>query len=128
MATATAVNVEDYIASFPNNIQKILNQIRRIIKKAAPDAEEMISYNMPLYKWHGMLVSFAAWKDHIGLYPTPLAAGELKKKLLPYESAKATLKFPLDKQIPMKLITEIVKLRMKENLQRIEKKKFARKK
>jgi uncharacterized protein YdhG (YjbR/CyaY superfamily) len=116
MATTKYQDVEDYVNSFPKDIQKILKQVRKTVKKAAPQAEEMISYNMPLYKWNGMLVSYAAWKKHIGLYPSPRATGELKKKLTPYEGSKATLKFPVDKPIPLDLITEIVKLRMKENL------------
>jgi uncharacterized protein YdhG (YjbR/CyaY superfamily) len=115
MASTKHQGVEDYINSFPRDIQKILKQVRRTIKKAAPQAEEIISYNMPLYKWNGMLVSFAAWKKHIGLYPIPKTTGELKKKLTPYEGSKSTLKFPVDKPIPLDLITEIVKLRMKEN-------------
>ena len=118
MATTKSKDVDDYIDSFPKDIQKILRQIRLTVRKAAPEADEMISYNMPLYKWNGMLVSFAAWKKHIGLYPSPRAAGELKKKLMPYEGSKATLKFPVDKPIPLDLITQVVKMRMQENLER----------
>jgi len=116
MATTKFKNIDDYIGSFPLDIQKILKLVRRTVKKAAPQAEEIISYNMPLYKWNGMLVSFAAWKKHIGIYPTPKTTGELKKKLTPYEGSKSTLKFPVDKPIPLDLIAEVVKLRMKENL------------
>jgi len=116
MAPPKILTVDAYIAGFPNDIQKMLKQIRTTIKKAAPDAEEMISYNMPLYKWNGMLVSFAAWKTHIGFYPSPKASGELKTQLLAYEGAKATLRFPLDKPLPIELISEVVILRMKENL------------
>jgi uncharacterized protein YdhG (YjbR/CyaY superfamily) len=118
MATAKPLTVETYIAGFPKDIQSMLKQLRTAIKKAAPDAEEIISYHMPLYKWHGMLVSFAAWKTHIGLYPTPKASDELKKQLVPYEGAKSTLRFPLDKPLPIELISKVVKLRMQENLAR----------
>lgn len=116
MATAKNKSVDDYIAEYPIEIQNLLARMRAIIKKAAPQAEEMISYNMPLYKWNGMLVSFAAWKKHIGLYPTPRVSGEMKKKLAPYEGAKATLRFSIDKPLPISLITKVVKLRMKENV------------
>jgi uncharacterized protein YdhG (YjbR/CyaY superfamily) len=120
MTTTKPGNVEEYISGFPTDIQKMLKQIRRAVKKASPQAEELISYNMPLYKWNGMLVSFAAWKTHIGLYPTPLSSGEFKKKLIPYEGAKATLRFPIDKPLPLTLITRIVKRRMEENLKRVK--------
>jgi uncharacterized protein YdhG (YjbR/CyaY superfamily) len=118
MATTKPVGINEYIAGFPKNIQKKLKQIHATIKKAAPDAEELISYNMPMFKWNGMLVSYAAWKNHIGLYPSPAVTGELKKKLIPYEGSKATLKFPVDKPLPLDLITKVVKLTMKENLKR----------
>jgi uncharacterized protein YdhG (YjbR/CyaY superfamily) len=123
MTTTKPRNIDDYIASFPNDTREILERIRTTIKRASPQAEEMISYNMPLYKYNGMLVSFAAWKNHIGLYPAPLATGELKKKLKPYEGAKSTLRFPIDKPMPLGLIAKVVKLRMKENLARAKKKK-----
>jgi uncharacterized protein YdhG (YjbR/CyaY superfamily) len=123
MATVKHKSVEDYIAEYPFEIQNLLVRMRGIIKKAAPQAEEMISYNMPLYKWNGMLVSFAAWKKHIGLYPTPRVSGEMKKKLAPYEGAKATLRFPINKPLPTSLIAKVVKLRMKENVVRAKQKK-----
>lgn len=122
MATIKPTNVDEYIASFPEEIQKFLKQIRGAVKNAAPKAEESISYNMPMYKWKGMLVSFAAWKKHVGLYPTPSLTAELRKKLTPYEGAKSTLRFPLDKALPTDLITKVVKLRLKENQARIKSK------
>jgi len=118
MAAFKPNNVDEYIANFPEEIQKFLIQIRITINKAAPKAEESIGYNMPMYKWNGMLVSFAAWKNHVGLYPSPSVSGEFKKKLAPYEGSKATLKFSFDKPLPKALIAEVVKLRMKENLER----------
>jgi len=122
MPAAKPKSVEDYIAGFPIDVQDLLEKMRTTIKKAAPQAEEMISYNMPLYKWNGMLVSFAAWKNHIALYPTPLVTGEMKKKLAPFEGAKSTLRFPIDKPLPLLLISKVVKLRMKENVARARKK------
>lgn len=118
MATTKPGNVDEYIAGFSTDVQKRLKLIRAAILKAAPDAEEYIGYNIPSYKLNGMLVSFAAWKTHIGLYPSPSVSGEFKKRLAPYEGAKSTLRFPFDKSLPQQLITKIVKLRMKENLAR----------
>jgi uncharacterized protein YdhG (YjbR/CyaY superfamily) len=122
MAATKPKSVEEYIAGFPIDVQHLLEKMRTTIKKAAPQAEEMISYNMPLYKWNGMLVSFAAWKEHIGLYPTPRVTGEMKKKLAPFEGAKSTLRFPIDKPLPLLLISKVVKLRMKENVASVKKK------
>ena len=105
--------VNDYIAGFRVDVQERLATLRSIIKKAAPKAEEIISYNMPLYKNNGkLIVSFAAWKTHIGLYPTPKTTGELKKKLKPYEGAKSTLRFPYNEKLPVALIAKVIKLRL----------------
>ena len=111
---APAKNVDEYVAAQPKAVQLILNKFRSTIKAAAPGAEEVISYQMPAYKYNGMLVFFAAWKTHIGLYP----AGAMKtfeKELEGYERSKGTIKFPLDKRIPYGLISKIVKFRVKEN-------------
>ena len=115
MASSPIKTVNEYIAGFTGEVQERLIILREIIRKAAPNAEEMISYNMPLYKYNGMLVSFAAWKTHIGLYPTPKATGEFKRNLKPYEGAKSTLRFPHKEKLPATLITKLVKMRMKEN-------------
>ena len=122
MASTKPESIEDYIAGFPVEVQVRLKQMRSTIKKAAPKAEEVIRYNMPLYKWNGTLISFAAWKAHIGLYPSPVVTGEMKKKLSPFEGSKATLKFPIDKPLPLPLISKIVKLRLKENDARAKRK------
>lgn len=111
----TAVNVDAYIKSFPDDIQEILNKIRATAKKAAPQATEKISYGMPTLHLNGNLVHFAAYKNHIGLYPTPSGIVAFKKELSPYEGAKGSVRFPLDKPIPYTLITKIVKQRVKEN-------------
>jgi Uncharacterized conserved protein len=112
-----------YHASFPKNVSAILEVLRKTIQRAAPEAEELISYNMPSFKWNGFLISYGAWKEHIGLYPAPKATGKLKKQLTAYHDGKSTLKFPLDEPIPGELITEIVALRMKENLRKLKAKK-----
>jgi uncharacterized protein YdhG (YjbR/CyaY superfamily) len=110
-------NIDEYIAGFPQDIQKILQKIRRTIKKAAPGAEETISYKIPTFNLKGKyIVYFAAYKKHIGFYPVPMGKTEFKKELSAYEAGKGTAKFPLDKPIPFNLITKIVKFRVKENL------------
>jgi uncharacterized protein YdhG (YjbR/CyaY superfamily) len=106
--------VDEYIASFPEEIRVILERIRGIVREAAPGAEERISYGMPGYKLGRNLVYFAAHKSHIGLYPTPSATGAFAKELEPYESGKGSIKFPLDKPIPYDLIRRIVEFRVRE--------------
>ncbi len=117
-----ATGIDKYIASFPKDTQKLLEQLRATIMKAAPDAEEVISYQMPAYKYHGMLVYFAAYKDHIGFYPTPSGIEAFKKELSVYKNAKGSVQFPLDKPIPLQLITKIVAFRTRKNLERAERK------
>jgi uncharacterized protein YdhG (YjbR/CyaY superfamily) len=110
-------NIDEYIAGFPNDVQEILERIRMTIRKAAPDAEETISYQMPTFTLKGnYLVYFAAFKKHIGFYPAPLGNAEFKEDLSVYETGKGTVKFPLDKPIPFDLISKIVMFRAKENL------------
>jgi len=110
-------SIDEYIAGFPNDVQAILEKIRLTIRKAAPEAEETISYKMPTFNLNGhYLVYFAAYKKHIGFYPVPTGNEEFQKELSVYQSGKGTLQFPLDKPIPFSLISKIVKFRMKENL------------
>jgi len=111
-----AKNVDDYIAGFPAGTQKMLLSLRHAIRKAAPGSEETISYQMPAYKYHGMLVYFAGYKNHIGFYPTSTGIKNFKKELAGYKVSKGTIQFPLDKPVPLKLIASITKFRMKENL------------
>jgi len=113
-------NVDMYINGFSTNIQKLLKQLRTIIVKAAPEAEEVLSYHMPAYKYHGMLLYFAAHTQHIGFYPMPSAIETFKEELSVYKTAKGSIQFPLDKPLPVKLITRIVIFRMKENLVKAE--------
>jgi uncharacterized protein YdhG (YjbR/CyaY superfamily) len=116
-------SMDDYIAEFPKDVQEILENIRRTIKKAAPDAEETINYQMPTFTLKGNLVHFAAYKKHVGFYPTPTGIEKFNKELSVYEGAKGSVRFPLDKPIPFDLISKIVKFRVKENLERAEAKR-----
>ena len=111
-------NIDDNVAGFPDDIQEILEDIRTTIRKAAPDAEETIRYKMPAFIQKGLLISFAAYKKHIGLYPAPTGTERFNKELSPYRAAKSTVRFPLDKPVPFELITQIEKLRVKENLRK----------
>lgn len=109
-------NIEDYISSFPPKTQLLLKKVRTAVKKAAPQAEESISYGMPYYKLKGRLLYFAAYKNHIGFYPMVSGISAFKKEISKYKNAKGSVQFPLDKKIPLALITKIVKFRVKENL------------
>lgn len=111
-------DIDEYIAGFPADVQEILEKVRLTIKKAAPDAEEKIRYQMPTFTLRGNLVHFAAYKAHIGLYPAPRGTGKFKKELSSYETGKGTVRFPLDKPIPFGLISKIVRVRVKENLEK----------
>ena len=114
-------NVDAYITSAPKEVQRKLKELRAAIREAAPDAEERISYGMPYYGYKGRLAYFAAFKKHIGLYvPTPVIE-EHKSELKGYEAANATVRFPLDKKLPVMLIRKLVKARMKKNVARMEK-------
>jgi len=110
--------IDEYIAGFPHDVQEILEKIRITIRKAAPDAKETINYQIPTFTLNGNLVHFAAFKKHIGLYPTPTGIEKFKRELAVYEGAKGSVKFPLDKPIPFALISRIVKFRVQENLDR----------
>jgi uncharacterized protein YdhG (YjbR/CyaY superfamily) len=111
-------NIDNYIAGYPENVQKVLQQIRQTIRKAAPQAEETINYGIPTFTLNGNLVHFAAFKNHIGFYPTPSGIEKFKEELSMYEGAKGSVQFPLDKHMPLGLISKIVKFRVKENLER----------
>ncbi len=116
MATKTNFkNIDDYISTFPKDVQDVLQEIRKTIHKAAPDAEEAISYQLPTFKLNGNLVHFAAWKNHIGFYPTPSGTKEFQKEISKYAFAKGSIQFPLDEPMPLSLITKIVKYRVKES-------------
>ncbi len=119
-------NIDEYIACFPKDIQAVLQKVRATIRKAAPGAEEKISYQMPTFVLKGNLVHFAAWKEHLGFYPAPSGTEEFKEELSAYKGAKGSVQFPLDKPIPYDLIGRIVKFRVRENLERAGAKAKAR--
>ena len=108
--------IDEYIAGYPKDVQAILQKIRTTIKKAAPDAEEAMKYQIPTFVQNGNLVHFGAYKTHIGFYPTSKAIAKFKKELSAYAGAKGTVRFPLDKPIPFGLISKIAKSRVKDNL------------
>ncbi len=109
-------DINGYISQFPADTQAILEKVRATIRQAAPDAKETISYQMPAFKQHGILVYFAAWKNHIGLYPPISGDKALIKAIACYAGEKGNLQFPLDEPIPYDLIERIVKLRVKQEL------------
>jgi uncharacterized protein YdhG (YjbR/CyaY superfamily) len=111
-------SIDEYITSFPEKIQKILQELRAVIKTSAPEAEEKISYQMPTFTLKGNLVHFAAYKNHIGFYPTPSGIQAFKQELSVYEGAKGSIRFPIDKPLPLELISQIVKFRVAENIQK----------
>lgn len=111
------------LQTFPRKYKKKLQQVRRTIKKAAPEAEEAISYAIPTYKLNGNLVHFAAFNNHIGFYPTPNGIEEFEKELSVYQQGKGSVQFPLDKPMPLDLISRMVKYRVKKNLEKSPPKK-----
>jgi uncharacterized protein YdhG (YjbR/CyaY superfamily) len=116
-------SIDEYIAAFAPEVQSILNQIRSTIATAAPDAHEMISYRMPTFTQNGVLVHFAAFKNHIGLYPPISGDAELEEDVSPYAGEKGNLRFPLDQPIPYTLIGKIVKHKLTQNLAKSRRKK-----
>lgn len=123
MAKKDYKTVDEYIATFPEDVQEILGKIRQTIQEVVPDAEEVVSYQMPAFKLNGMLVWYAAWKKHIGLYPrTAAMETTFKKELAEYEGSKGTIKFPLNKPVPFDLIGRIALYRAIENLEKSKRK------
>jgi len=120
-------NIDEYIEQFPANVQAILQKLRATIKRSAPAAEETISYQMPAFKYHGMLVYFAGYQNHIGFYPTSSPMKVFKDRLTTYKTSKGAIQFPIDKAIPLTLVKDIVKFRIKQNLEK-ENAKLNRKK
>jgi len=120
----TVINtIDEYISSFPKEIQTLLEQVRETIHQAAPKAEEAIKYAMPTFVLNGNLVHFAAFKNHIGFYPVPSGIEAFKKELSFYKGAKGSVQFPLDKPMPLELISRIVQFRVNENLKKAKAKK-----
>jgi len=110
--------IDAYIALLPNSVGVILEKLRQTIRTAAPEAEECISYGMPAFKLKGILVYFAVHKNHIGFYPTSSGIEAFDKELTKYHGAKGSVRFPLDKPLPLELIARIVKFRVKENMEK----------
>lgn len=119
--------IDEYIAGFPPDVQVILEKMRVTIRKAAPGAEEKISYQMPAFALKGNLVYFAAFKNHIGFYPASSGIRAFKKELSVYAGSKGTVRFPKDKPLPLGLIRKIVKLRVAENIKKAEEKSSKKK-
>jgi uncharacterized protein YdhG (YjbR/CyaY superfamily) len=110
-----AKTINDYVSGFPEDIRRKLEEIRSAIHQAAPEAAETISYSMPAFKLNGVLVYFAAFKDHIGFFPTASGVSHFQKELKPYDTSKGTVRLPLDKPLPLGLIKKIVEFRVAEN-------------
>lgn len=117
--------MDEYISTFPKDMQKILEELRSTIRAAAPSAQESISYNIPTFTLNGKyLIYFAGWKNHISIYPIPTGSAAFNKQVSKYVEGKGTLKFPLNKPLPLNLITKMVKLKVAENLKKTDKKKY----
>ncbi len=112
----TNIHIDKYIAEFPEKTKLVLEQLRQTIRAAAPDAEEVIGYQMPAFKQNGILVYFAGYKNHIGFYPTGSGIEAFKLRLSEFKWSKGTIQFLLDKPLPVDLITEIVQFRISQNL------------
>ena len=123
----TFTDIDSYIAEQAAEARERLEQIRQAVKITAPNAEEVISYGMPAFKYHSMLVYFAAFKNHIGFYALPSGNEEFQKELTTYKQGKGSIQFPLDKPLPLPLIKKIVKFRVKENLEKEAIKKQSKK-
>ncbi len=113
--------IDEYIRDFPLEVQEILQRIRVTIQKTAPDATEAMSYQIPTFKLNGNLVHFAAFKNHIGFFPTSSGVAAFKKELGSYATSKGTIQFPIDKSIPYDLVKKITEYRVKENLGKLPK-------
>lgn len=116
----TPESIDEYIANFPFELQEKLKMLREVIREAAPEAKEKISYQMPTFVFHGNLVHFAVFKNHIGFYPAPSGIDAFRQELSEYKGSKGAIQFPLDKPLPYPLISEIVKYRVNENIKKAE--------
>ena len=111
--------IDEYIAAFPRNVQDILEELRRVIRESAPESEETISYGIPTFDFNGRhLVHFAAYRNHVGFYPTSSGIAHFKKELSRYELSRGTVRFPINEPIPFDLVKKIVKHRVEENLKK----------
>jgi uncharacterized protein YdhG (YjbR/CyaY superfamily) len=119
-------DIDDYISKFPEDVQAILEKVRETIRRAAPEAMETISYMMPAFRQHGILIYFAAWEKHIGMFPPISGNKTLEKAIARYAGPKGNLQFPLDKPIPYDLIEKLVKLRVKQDFEKAAAKRKTR--
>ena len=120
MPMQTTRSVEDYLSKLPANTREKAESLRNAIRQAAPEAEEAVSYNIPAFRWKGMLVWYAAFKNHIGFYPKASAIAAFKKELAGYKTSKGAIQFPIDEPIPVALVKRIVKFRLRENCEKEE--------
>ena len=120
--SAPAQTVDDYLAALPDDARATLEKLRKVIKDAAPKATEVISYQMPMYKHHGMLVGFAAFKDHCSFFPGANPVATHKDELKAYETSKGTIRFPIGKPLPAALVKKLVRTRIAENEKRLSEK------
>lgn len=118
MKTANFSTIDEYISQLPESVQALMQQVRNTIREAAPDAQETIKYGMPTFTYHGNLVYFAAFKNHIGFYATPTGHDAFKDELAGYKQGKGSVQFPLDKPLPLDLIRRIVQFRVQQNRER----------
>ena len=125
--TQKPTDIDGYFSKFPADVQAILEQVRATIRRAAPDAKEIISYQMPAFKQYGILVYFAAWKQHVGMYPPISGDKALEKAVARYAGPKGNLQFPLDEPMPIDVIERIVRLRVKQDLAKAAAKRKKRK-
>ncbi len=109
------LTIDEYIQKFPKDVQEKLESIRRLVRELAPEAREKISYRMPTFSLNGNLVHFAAFKTHIGFYPTPSGVSEFQKDLSRYKNGKGSVQFPLDEALPTELIKRMIKFRLEKN-------------
>lgn len=116
--TEKFTTIDEYIRDFPAEIQTVLEELRATVKKVVPEAKEKIGYQMPAFTYHGVLVYFAAFKNHIGFYPTPSGTGAFESELKEFKGGKGSVQFPLDKPMPFDLIEKIIKYRAEENLKK----------
>lgn len=121
MIRSNASTIDEYIADYPENVQKLLQQVRVTVSKAAPGSEEAISYGIPTFRLNGNLVHFAAYKNHIGFYPGASGIECFTKELSAYKQGKGSVQFPLDEPLPLTLITQIVKFRVLKNKEKKKK-------
>lgn len=124
---STFNSIDEYIASFPSEVQDTLQQLRKTIRDLVPEATEKISYQMPTFVLHGNLVHFAAYKKHIGFYPTPSGIREFEQELSAYKGSKGAVQFPIDKPLPYELISRIVLFRAAENIEKANSKSIKKK-